>query len=1691
MDILSNDNIDDILIEDSIKGSYLDYSMSVIIGRALPDARDGLKPVHRRILYAMSDLNLSFRSPYKKSARIVGDCLVAGSLVSTTRGLVAIEDVEVGDKVYTQKGIKSVTELFYQPEQPLLKVTPQINIFENRVTFGHKFKTFNSDLKYEFKESKDLTTDDYLIMQPSLMDMKDKYSKGETYALGMFLSDGNIDRSRDLNYLNFSNNDKNILEYIKSIFKTDSKITHNNSTNILKISSKKKSKKFLDKFDISNKYSHNIDINSTIMNFSNKSLLSFVSGFIDGDGFIRKDGTNEIVLTSVSHKFLRKLGILLFDRFGVVSNIIKASNKGDTHIFNDKEINCNYDCFNLTFTGSNAYFFRDKLTLLNQKKKERLESFRVSNSPTLTSYLPYFAKKVFTIFSERHLGAGWYKGEDGKKFRLGIKYKNGKKIRYAKELADNIKLYSDSIEELNILEKLKRLDRKLYEHLKYIVDNKIRFIKVKKVKKIKDEITYDFTVEDVHEFFVNGSISLNCIGKYHPHGDNSVYDALVRMAQDFSMRIPLVDGQGNFGSIDGDNAAAMRYCVTGDTRVKTNKGLVAIKDLVPNSELNSDNDLNIKVLSMGKNIHNSSKFFNSGEHDIYKLTTKEGYSVSGSANHPVLTLSKNENGKPIYSWKRLDAISSEDKIVIDRSEKALNDRDINAKERNFAIITGCLVSEGFVSENRVGFNNSDKNYFNDFIDAWKSEIGESFYTYSRILPSGKTIYEFDVELAHSKDRDKILNSNIYIQMQGLKSKDKRVPEAIFSLPKEAQKIFLQYLFEGDGSFSKLEKNTIIVQYSTISPKLAQDLQILLLEFGIVGKIGKMKAKDELKIYLSGFRNIKKFYENIGFIANKKLNFNQVVENEIIRREDKKGSLTKDYIPYISDYIRSITNSIYLKRNNFDRYERINSNLEQILNEIKLSSLQKEFLEFVDNNYYYSSVQSCEKTGEKDVVYSIKVDSDCHSFVANGLINHNTEARMSKVADDILADIDKDTVDFVANYDDSLSEPDVLPSRVPNLLVNGSSGIAVGMATNIPPHRLDEIIDAHIFRLDNPNSCIEDILSIIKGPDFPTAGIIFGKKGIQDAYSTGRGRIKIRAKTHLEQKGSRDIIVIDELPYQVNKSRLIESIALLVREKQIEGISEIRDESDRDGIRVVIELKRDAMSDIVLNHLFKSTQMQVTFGIIMLAIVNKEPKVFNILELIDLFLRHRKTIIIRRTIFELEKAKAKAHILEGLLKAVNNIDKIIKTIRQSKDSDTAREILKADFNISTIQAKSILEMKLRKLTGLEVDNVKDELEALREEIDYLSGILKSEEILNGIIRDELVAVKTKYTTPRLTEIVDDYDDIDIEDLIPNEPMVVTITHNGYVKRISTKAYEKQKRGGKGKTAVTTHDDDFIEKFFISNTHDTLLFITNLGQLYWLKVYRIPEGSRIAKGKAVVNLLQLQENEKIMAIIPTSDFAEDKSLVFFTKNGTVKRTTLSEFKNVRVKGVRGIVLEDGDEIVKADIALPQSKYLMIFTSAGQVIRFDIEKTRNQGRSTKGVRGIKFKKEGDFVVDADVIDNEEQEILTVSEKGIGKRTEVEAYRLTNRAGSGVISMKLSNRTGKKVIGNVIVDDNEDLMALTSSGKMIRVDMQTIRKAGRNTSGVTIVNVEKDEQVVNIAKCPKREIDKDIIEEEKSINE
>ncbi|UOS37617.1 DNA topoisomerase (ATP-hydrolyzing) subunit A [Helicobacter pylori] len=688
----------------------------------------------------------------------------------------------------------------------------------------------------------------------------------------------------------------------------------------------------------------------------------------------------------------------------------------------------------------------------------------------------------------------------------------------------------------------------------------------------------------------------------------------------------------------------------------------------------------------------------------------------------------------------------------------------------------------------------------------------------------------------------------------------------------------------------------------------------------------------------------------------------------------------------------------------------------------------------------------------------------------------TEARMTKASEEILRDIDKDTIDFVPNYDDTLKEPDILPSRLPNLLVNGANGIAVGMATSIPPHRIDEIIDALVHVLENPNARLDEILEFVKGPDFPTGGIIYGKAGIIEAYKTGRGRVKVRAKVHVEKTKNKEIIVLDEMPFQTNKAKLVEQISDLAREKQIEGISEVRDESDREGIRVVIELKRDAMSEIVLNHLYKLTTMETTFSIILLAIYNKEPKIFTLLELLHLFLNHRKTIIIRRTIFELEKAKARAHILEGYLIALDNIDEIVRLIKTSQSPETAKNALMERFTLSEIQSKAILEMRLQRLTGLERDKIKEEYQNLLELISDLNGILKSEDRLNEVVKTELLEVKEQFSSQRRTEIQEVYENIDIEDLIANEPMVVSMSYKGYVKRVDLKAYERQNRGGKGKLSGNTYEDDFIENFFVANTHDILLFITNKGQLYHLKVYKIPEASRIAMGKAIVNLISLAPDEKIMATLSTKDFSDERSLAFFTKNGVVKRTNLSEFgSNRSYSGIRAIVLDEGDELVSAKIVDKNAKHLLIASYLGIFIKFPLEDVREIGRTTRGVIGIRLN-ENDFVVGAVVISDDGNKLLSVSENGLGKQTLAEAYREQSRGGKGIIGMKLTQKTGNLVSVISVDDENLDLMILTASAKMIRVSIKDIKETiGRNTSGVKLIDTA--DKVVYANSCPKEE--------------
>ena len=680
----------------------------------------------------------------------------------------------------------------------------------------------------------------------------------------------------------------------------------------------------------------------------------------------------------------------------------------------------------------------------------------------------------------------------------------------------------------------------------------------------------------------------------------------------------------------------------------------------------------------------------------------------------------------------------------------------------------------------------------------------------------------------------------------------------------------------------------------------------------------------------------------------------------------------------------------------------------------------------------------------------------------------TETRLAKIAHELLADIDKETVDFTPNFDESLQEPIVLPTRVPNLLVNGSAGIAVGMATNIPPHNLSEVVDGLVALIDRPDTSSEQLMQIITGPDFPTRGYIYGTGGIREAYTTGRGTITLRAKAHAEKmRGGREAIIITELPYQVNKASLIEKIAELKSDKKLDGISEIRDESNREGIRVVLELARGEIPQIVMNQLYKHTQMQTTFGIIMLALVDRRPQIVPLKEMLEAFVRFRREIVTRRTRFDLARAEERAHILAGLRKAVEQLDLVIRLIRQAESPDAAKDALMSRLDLSEIQARAILDMRLQRLTQLERHKVVEEHEQTLALIEELKGILASDVKLMAIIRQELLAIREEYGDARRTEILTETTELTIEDLLADEEMVVTITRSGYIKRTHVEAYRSQRRGGKGVTGMETKEEDVVEDLFVASTHAYLLFFTNLGKVHWLKVHEIPEGGRQAKGKAMVNLLSLGEAERVATCVPVRDFAAGGYVLFATKQGKVKKTDLDAYAHPRAGGIQAIGLEDRDEVMTARRTDGQRE-VMIATRQGMIIRFAEEQVRPMGRGAAGVKGIEL--EDDAVIAADVV-QEGAQILTVTERGFGKRTPLEEYRLQGRKGKGIIDIKTGGRNGT-VVGMLQVRSGDDLLVVTTKGKMIRMHADDVSSQGRNTMGVRIIDIDADDRVGSIAR-------------------
>ncbi len=1043
------------------------------------------------------------------------------------------------------------------------------------------------------------------------------------------------------------------------------------------------------------------------------------------------------------------------------------------------------------------------------------------------------------------------------------------------------------------------------------------------------------------------------LGKYHPHGDSSVYDTLVRMAQPWSLRYTLVDGQGNFGSIDGDSPAAMRYCIAGNTRIKTDKGLLKIADLVPDTELNSDSPIAVKVLSLHKETNQAVTFFNSGKHPIYSLKTSEGFTLKGTANHPVLVFTKDIEGKPVYAWKLMEEIKAGDRLVIDRTQESLDKKTISPEEKSF--ITKCLAE-----------------------NTWKEEI--------------------------------------------------------FTFSKEAQQTFLQQF---------------LAQNSEFDLPTAQDLQILLLEFGVVAKIIAQKAP-----------NPKREMFSLSFTA----------KNNVFGLQTQTFNDAK-HLPFGAGGF--LLAYIAQRRQENPTLQQIA--LPEIVQVVNQLHLQVLFQQFVADRYYFATVENCELLPEEEVVYSVKVDSHCHSFVANGFINHNTEARLQRIAEEIINDINKETVDFQGNFDDSLQEPTVMPCKIPHLLLNGSSGIAVGMATNMAPHNLNEVVDGIIAYLDNNDITVRELMQYVPAPDFPTGGLIYGYQGVKNAMETGRGRIIMRAKAEIvESKTGKTQIIVTEIPYMVNKAVMIEKTADLVHEKKIEGISDLRDESDREGLRIVYDLKRDAVPMVVLNQLYNYTALQSSFGVNNVALVKGRPHTLNLKQLMEYFVEHRHDVIYRRTVFELKEAKARQHILEGLLIALDHLDEVIKLIRASKDAETAREGLIATFGLSEIQAKAILEMRLQRLTALERDKIQDEYKKITELIIYLESILADKALRTQIIKDELTEMKAKYGDKRRTEIIYDAGEFTDEDMIPEEDFIITISHLGYIKRTPPSEFRLQARGGVGTRGIAK-GEDFNEHLLVASTHDYLLIFTKSGIVHWIKGYQVPEGNRTAKGRAIQNLLQIDKDDKIKAVLNVrnlgdKDFCDNHFIIMCTEGGVIKKTELSAFMKPRQAGIRAINFQEGDNLLDVKLTNGNNEIILAVRS-GRAIRFHEEKVRDMGRTAMGVRGITLDEDGDDrVVGMVALTRENITLLVVSENGYGKRSELDEYRITNRGGKGVKTLNVTEKTGK-LVTITEVEDSDNLMIINKSGNLIRMSVGEMRVIGRASQGVRLIRLQEDDSIASVA--------------------
>jgi DNA gyrase subunit A len=1246
-----------------------------------------------------------------------------------------------------------------------------------------------------------------------------------------------------------------------------------------------------------------------------------------------------------------------------------------------------------------------------------------------------------------------------------------------------------------------------------------------------------------------------CMGKYHPHGDAPVYETMVRMAQDFSMRYPLVDGQGNFGSVDGDPAAAMRYCVTGDTLAVTDRGLVPIERVSPNGS----EDVDLRVLSRDGTVHSASKWWDSGLHPTRRVRTRRGFEITATLNHPLLMAIPDPlTGLVQLAWKLVADINPGDYAVIDRSEGLWPDQPVDLRplhvhvaegsrtqrhtlpdylDKDVAFLMGSLLAEGTFRQTHVEFTNTHGDFANAYQETWR-----------RVFPTCR-LHVFDrAPVSYGKKRFlqiQVVSKQVieFLGNLGLrgKSAERMVPVAILRSPRSTVAAFLRALFEGDGAVEHSGRSVLRVCLSASNRAMLRQVQTLLLRFGIVATLHHDQARDQYRLYTQGRENLIAFRDKIGFVSVAK----QDALARVIELNTGRSLAKSDFIPFLAEYVRENARRgqrEWLGHHNFDRPSRLAAvlpRLEQALSGEDYSHVAS----LVENRYLFEPIASIEEAGEQRV-YSLRVDSDCHSFVANGFVNHNTEARLTAIAEDLLEDLEKNTVDFVPNFDESLQQPSVLPAKLPNLLVNGSTGIAVGMATNIPPHNLVEIADAAIYIINHFDACInkgihfdlvwaramslpiddattasavaklpralaselrakvvgegkgrtvseaalshalleyvsetidvtpDKLMEFVKGPDFPTAGVIHGLDGIRQAYTTGRGRIVVGSRIAIdEMRGGRYQLVVGELPYQVNKASLIERIAEMVRERKIpgiDGISDLRDESDRDGMRIVIELKRDARPQQIIGILNKHTPMRSAFSVNLLALVDGQPRVLTLKMALLHHLNYRKQVITRRTEFERAKARQRAHILEGLKIALDNLDAVIQTIRQSKDAPTARAALVTRFKVTEAQAQAITDLTLGRLAALERQKILQELKDTLALIKRLEDLLANPIKILHLVRDDLTGLKTKFGDPRRTQIINsEAVDLTLDELIPEQEVVTIVTRRDYVKRLPSDTYRVHLRGGKGAMTTVTREDDAVQHLLVTSTHDDILFFTNRGRVFQTRAHELPDAGRQARGLPLINFIKIVPDETITAALGVSDFARGGYFVLATRKGEVKRVKLEEFAAVRSNGLIAIVLEGDDELVAARRTNGNQDVLLI-SREGQAIRFSENDIRASSRNSGSIRGMRLAK-GDSIVAAAVVEPG-AELLIVSQQGFAKRTDLTEFPTHGRGGGGVRALTLTAKNGP-IVAARIVRPVDEVMVISTEGQVLRTLVEGISKVGRAAQGVILLNLNGTDRVAAIA--------------------